>query len=68
MAQTEIGFCGSWEFRTEEHDIKFGIVKKSEEGKETAVVPIHRVSAHQLDEVGILTCELASTCESLFPH
>lgn len=53
----------SWEFRTENHDIKFGIVKKDDNGMQKEVIPIRRVAAHQLDEIGILTCEVPSTCE-----
>lgn len=53
----------SWEFRTENHDIKFGIVKKDDNGMQKEVKPMRRVAAHQLDEIGILTCEVPSTCE-----
>lgn len=53
----------SWEFRSEDHDISFGIVKKMGDGSTHDVVPIHKVSANQLDEVGIVTCETLGTCK-----
>lgn len=60
-----IVYLFSWEFRSEEHDIKFGILKNENNGKQTEVVPIHRVAAHQMDEIGIFTCEIPGTCNCL---
>nr|XP_033185047.1 SEC14-like protein 2 isoform X3 [Bombus vancouverensis nearcticus] len=60
---SEMGSLLSWEFRTENHDIRFGIVKKDYNGTQKEVIPMRRVAAHQLDEIGILTCEVPSTCE-----
>lgn len=54
----------SWEFRSEGHDIKFGILKKDvTNGKKTEVIPIRRVASHQSDEIGLLTCETPTTCK-----
>ncbi|XP_058795807.1 SEC14-like protein 2 isoform X2 [Phymastichus coffea] len=54
----EIGLLLSWEFYLEDHDIKFGIIKKTNDGLQTEIIPIHRVSTHQHEEVGIITCEI----------
>lgn len=53
----------SWEFRTEDHDIKFGILKNDTNGTKKEIIPVRRVAAHQLDEIGILTCDVPATCE-----
>lgn len=54
----------SWEFRSEGHDIKFGILKKdTTNGTQTEVIPIRRVASHQSDEIGVLTCEDPATCK-----
>lgn len=54
----------SWEFRSEGHDIKFGILKKDvANGTKTEVIPIRRVASHQSDEIGLLTCETPTTCK-----
>lgn len=53
----------SWEFRTEDHDIRFGILKKDTNGTQKEVIPMKRVAAHQLEEIGILTCEVPATCK-----
>lgn len=56
----------SWEFRSEGHDIKFGILKKDiSNGTKTEVIPIRRVASHQSDEIGLLTCETPTTCKSI---
>ncbi|XP_008212840.1 SEC14-like protein 3 isoform X1 [Nasonia vitripennis] len=64
----EAGSLLSWEFRSDDHDISFGIVKKMGDGSTQDVVPIHRVSAHQLDEVGIVTCETLGTYSVVFDN
>lgn len=56
----------SWEFRSEGHDIKFGILKKDmTNGTKTEVLPIRRVASHQSEEIGILTCETPTTCKCI---
>lgn len=58
ISTLEKGSILSWEFRSEGHDIKFGILKKdTANGTQTEVIPIRRVASHQSDEIGILTCE-----------
>ncbi|XP_033185044.1 SEC14-like protein 2 isoform X1 [Bombus vancouverensis nearcticus] len=65
---SEMGSLLSWEFRTENHDIRFGIVKKDYNGTQKEVIPMRRVAAHQLDEIGILTCEVPSTYSIIFDN
>ncbi|XP_066596656.1 SEC14-like protein 2 isoform X2 [Prorops nasuta] len=64
----EQGSILSWEFRTEDHDIKFGILKKNKNGKDEDVIPVHRVAAHQLEEIGVLTCEEPTTYSIVFDN
>ncbi|KAH0954641.1 hypothetical protein HN011_003763 [Eciton burchellii] len=65
----EAGSILSWEFRSEDHDIKFGILKKdSTNGTKTEVIPIRRVAAHQMDEIGVLTCETPATYSIVFDN
>jgi len=52
-----------WEFRSEGHDIKFGIMCQDMEGNESTVVPIHIVNSHQTDEIGVITCPAPATCK-----
>ena len=59
----KVGSILSWEFRSEGHDIKFGVIRKDDNGKQTEIVPIHRVPAHELDEIGLLTCDIPTTCK-----
>lgn len=59
----------SWEFRSEGHDIKFGILKKdATNDTRTEVIPIRRVASHQSDEIGILTCEDPATYSIVFDN
>lgn len=53
----------SWDFRTEDHDIKFGINNRNDEGVEKVVVPVHKVNSHIVNEVGMVNCEYPSTCK-----
>ncbi|CAG9772686.1 unnamed protein product [Ceutorhynchus assimilis] len=46
-----------WEFRTEDHDIRFGITLKDADGNTTPAVRHGRVSSHQIDENGVLACQ-----------
>lgn len=68
MPASEMGSVLSWEFRTENHDIRFGIVKKDNNGTRKEVLPMRRVAAHQLDEIGILTCEVPATYSVVFDN
>lgn len=68
MSASEMGSLLSWEFRTEDHDIRFGIMKKETNGTKKEVIPMKRVAAHQLEEIGILTCEVPATYSVVFDN
>ncbi|KOC67182.1 SEC14-like protein 2 [Habropoda laboriosa] len=68
LPASEMGSILSWEFRTENHDIRFGIVKKDNNGSYKEVIPMRRVAAHQLDEIGILNCEVPATYSVVFDN
>ncbi|KAL0122380.1 hypothetical protein PUN28_007242 [Cardiocondyla obscurior] len=69
ISAPEVGSILSWEFRSEGHDIKFGILKKDvSNGTKTEVIPIRRVSSHQCDEVGVITCETPTTYSVVFDN
>ncbi|KAG5899924.1 hypothetical protein JTB14_002475 [Gonioctena quinquepunctata] len=57
-----------WEFRTEGHDIKFGITLKDENGVESPVVRHRRVSSNQLDESGVISCQAPATYTVTFDN
>ncbi|CAG9864035.1 unnamed protein product [Phyllotreta striolata] len=50
-----------WDFKTEGHDIKFGVTLKDENGVESPVVRYKRVAAHQIDESGVIACQAPAT-------
>lgn len=53
-----------WEFRTFDHDIKFGVKCINEKsGEETIEIPLKKVASHQLDEMGFITCQPDCKCE-----
>lgn len=68
MHASEMGSLLSWEFRSDDHDIKFGILKKDADGSKKEIIPIRRVAAHQLDEIGILNCEVPATYSVVFDN
>ncbi|KAG5322252.1 S14L2 protein, partial [Pseudoatta argentina] len=69
ISAPEEGSILSWEFRSEDHDIKFGILKKDmTNGKKIEVIPIRRVASHQSDEIGLLTCETPTTYYVVFDN
>nr|CAD7401319.1 unnamed protein product [Timema cristinae] len=57
-----------WEFKTEGHDIKFGVLCKNADEKDTVVIPIHRVTSHTVDEVGVITCPEPATYMVVFDN
>ncbi|KAG8225483.1 hypothetical protein J437_LFUL009476 [Ladona fulva] len=57
-----------WEFSSEGHDIKFGIIRKDEEGYETTAVPIHRVNCHLAAESGSVSCSGPATYTVVFDN
>lgn len=53
-----------WDFRTFDHDIRFGIKRIDEAtGEDTEEIPLNRVASHQMDEVGFITCQPNCKCE-----
>lgn len=53
-----------WEFRTFDHDIRFGIKRVNEKtGEQNIEVEMKRVASHQLDEEGIIACQPDWTCK-----
>lgn len=52
-----------WQFRSEDHDIKFGIMCQDVNGTESIVVPMHKVNSHMSDEIGVITCPTPATCK-----
>ena len=56
-------YCFRWDFYSESHDIKFGVLSKDEEGKENVVIPVRRVPCHQSEEVGFILCSAPATCK-----
>ncbi|XP_068085642.1 SEC14-like protein 2 isoform X2 [Anabrus simplex] len=57
-----------WEFRSENHDIKFGILCTDMDGKETEAVPLQRVTSQQMDEIGMITCQGPATYTVIFDN
>nr|CAD7193621.1 unnamed protein product [Timema douglasi] len=57
-----------WDFKTEGHDIKFGVLCKNADEKDTVVIPIHRVTSHTVDEVGVITCPEPATYMVVFDN
>ncbi|XP_020282345.1 SEC14-like protein 2 isoform X2 [Pseudomyrmex gracilis] len=69
VCTSESGSLLSWEFWSEGHDIKFGILKKdAENGKRIEIIPLRRVASHQSDEMGVLTCEEPATYSVVFDN
>ena len=54
-----------WEFRTADHDIKFGVECFEDTGIKTTPIETHRVNCHQSDEIGVLQCLSPCTCEQI---
>lgn len=53
-----------WEFRTYDHDIRFGIKRIDEKtGEENIEVDMKRVASHQLDEEGYIACQPDWKCK-----
>lgn len=59
-----VSFLHRWEFRTFDHDVRFGIKRINEKtGEQNIEVEMKRVASHQLDEEGFITCQPDWTCE-----
>lgn len=46
-----------WDFKTEDHDIRFGITLTDEDGNTSPAIRHGRVASHQIDESGVLACQ-----------
>ncbi|VEN40858.1 unnamed protein product [Callosobruchus maculatus] len=57
-----------WDFRTEGHDIRFGVTMRDEQGAESPVVRHRRVAAHQIDESGVVACQAPATYTITFDN
>lgn len=57
-----------WDFRTEGHDIRFGITLKDAEGNTSPAVRHSRVSSNQIDESGVLACQAPATYTVTFDN
>nr|XP_023024344.1 SEC14-like protein 4 [Leptinotarsa decemlineata] len=57
-----------WEFKTDGHDIKFGVTLKDEHGVESPVVRHRRVASHQMDESGAIACQAPATYTVTFDN
>ncbi|XP_076253244.1 SEC14-like protein 2 isoform X1 [Rhynchophorus ferrugineus] len=57
-----------WQFKTDGHDIRFGITLKDAEGGTSPVVRHSRVSSHEIDEVGVLACQAPATYTVTFDN
>lgn len=56
-----------WEFKTIDHDIRFGIKMVNDQtGEENVEIPLHRVASHELDEEGLIHCQKDCTCNETF--
>ncbi|KAF2903096.1 hypothetical protein ILUMI_03084 [Ignelater luminosus] len=64
----EDGCVLRWEFRTEDHDIKFGITYCDSEGNTSPAIRFQRVSSNQVNEAGILSCQAPATYTVVFDN
>ncbi|KAI5720556.1 hypothetical protein M8J77_008561 [Diaphorina citri] len=62
------GYFLKWCFQSVGHDIKFGISCKDMDGKCHQIIPIHRVSSHLNEEVGVLECPAPATYTVTFDN
>lgn len=59
-------FVRRWEFKTFNHDIRFGVKRKNDlTGDVSNEIELARVASHQLDEEGFITCLPDCTCKSI---
>ncbi|XP_050537161.1 SEC14-like protein 2 [Daktulosphaira vitifoliae] len=57
-----------WHFRTEGHDIKFGVLTTDSENIQTILVPIKKVSCHEFEETGVIICKYPGTYTAVFDN
>jgi len=64
----EDGCALKWEFRTDGHDIRFGISYCDQEGKISPAIRLQRVASHQVAEVGVIACQAPATYTVIFDN
>jgi len=57
-----------WQFKTEGHDIKFGILATDSENIQTVIMPIKKVACHEFEEIGVIKCKHTGECNLFFYH
>ncbi|KAF5307659.1 hypothetical protein FQR65_LT06714 [Abscondita terminalis] len=62
------GCALKWDFRTEGHDIKFGITYCDPQGNESPAIRFQRVASHQVNEVGVIACQAPATYRVVFDN
>lgn len=66
---SDIDYLLKWEFKTIDHDIRFGIKMVNDQtGEENIEIPLHRVASHELDEEGLINCQKDCTYHVLFDN
>lgn len=56
-------FPSRWKFRTEHHDIKFGITCIDAKGDSHPTIRHRRLASHQIEESGAIPCVAPATCK-----
>lgn len=57
-----------WQFKTEGHDIKFGILATDSENIQTIIMPIKKVACHEFEEIGVIKCKHTGECNLFFHY
>ncbi|KRT83236.1 CRAL-TRIO domain containing protein [Oryctes borbonicus] len=57
-----------WDFRTEDHDIRFGVTYTDENGNVHNVITPSRTSANLVDVTGTITCKAPATYTVIFDN
>ncbi|XP_060529229.1 SEC14-like protein 4 [Cylas formicarius] len=57
-----------WDFKTDGHDIRFGVTLKDANGNTSPAIRHRRVAAHQIDESGIISCQAPATYTVTFDN
>jgi hypothetical protein len=53
-----------WDFKTEGHDIKFGVrAVNTKTGEKFNEVDLKRVASHETEETGFITCQAGHKCK-----
>ncbi|XP_050435729.1 SEC14-like protein 2 [Adelges cooleyi] len=57
-----------WHFKTEGHDIKFGVLATDSENIQTVVLPIKKVPCHEFEEIGVIVCKYPGIYTAVFDN